>query len=46
MLEVYQIDREKQKLLYTKTRIGTKTVNPLFSDVVCSYIGDVKRVNQ
>ena len=46
MFEVYQIDSENGKLLYTKTRIGTKTINPAFSDVVCSYIGDAKKINQ
>lgn len=46
MFEVYQIDREKGKLLYTKTRIGTKTIMPIFSDVVCSYIGDAVKVDE
>ena len=46
MFEVYQIDREKGKLLYTKTRIGTKTIMPLFSDTVCSYIGDAVKVDE
>ncbi|MGH9341195.1 MAG: S8 family serine peptidase, partial [Acidobacteriota bacterium] len=31
---VYQIDRASNKLLYVKSRIGTKTVAPIFSDVV------------
>lgn len=43
LLEVYQLDRVKKKLLYTKSRIGTKTVLPLFSDVVSSYVGDAKK---
>ena len=46
LFEVYQIDRENGKLLYTKTRIGTKTVAPVLSDVVSSYVGDVRRVSQ
>ena len=46
MFEVYQIDREKGKVLYTKCRIGTKTVMPILSDVVCSYVGDATRFDQ
>jgi hypothetical protein len=46
LFEVYQIDRENGKLLYVKTRIGTKTVAPALSDVVSSYVGDVKRVSK
>lgn len=46
LFEVYQIDREKKKLLYTKTRIGTKTVAPLFSDVVSSFVGDAKKASE
>lgn len=46
LFEVYQIDRANGKLLYTKTRIGTKTVAPVLSDVVSSYVGDVKRVSE
>ena len=46
LFEVYQLDREKKKLLYTKTRIGTKTVAPIFSDVVSSFIGDAKKVSE
>jgi hypothetical protein len=45
LFEVYQLDRGKKKLLYTKTRIGTKTITPLFSDVVSSFVGDAKKVN-
>jgi hypothetical protein len=45
LIEVYQIDRVKMKLLYTKCRIGTKTVIPIFSDVVSSYVGDAKKVS-
>ncbi len=46
LFEVYQLDREKRKLLYVKTRIGTKTVAPLFSDVVSSFVGDASRVSE
>jgi hypothetical protein len=44
--EIYQIDRQKKKLLYTKSRIGTKTVAPVFSDVVMSLVGDAVQVNR
>jgi hypothetical protein len=46
LFEVYQLDREKKKLLYVKTRIGTKTVAPVFSDVVSSFVGDAKKVSE
>jgi hypothetical protein len=46
LFEVYQLDREKNKLLYMKTRIGTKTVAPVFSDVVSSFVGDAVRVTK
>lgn len=42
IFEVYQIDREKRKLLYTKSRIGTKSVMPIFSDAVSAFVGDAK----
>lgn len=45
-VEVYQLDREKKKLLYVKSRIGTKTVMPLFSDTVLSFIGDATLMNK
>ncbi len=45
-LEVYQLDRQKRKLLYTKCRIGTKTVMPILSDVVCSYVGDATKFDK
>lgn len=46
LFEVYQLDRAKRKLLYTKSRIGTKTVTPVFSDVVSSFVGDATRVSK
>ena len=45
-LEVYQIDREKMKLLYTKSRIRTNTVAPLLPDMVIALIGDAKPVHK
>ena len=46
LFEVYQLDREKKKLLYTKSRIGTKTVVPVFSDVVSAFVGDAAMVSK
>jgi hypothetical protein len=46
LFEVYQIDRQNKKLLYTKSRIGTKTVAPIFSDVVMSLVGDAVQVSR
>jgi hypothetical protein len=46
LFEVYQLDREKRKLLYVKTRIGTKTVIPVFSDVTSSFVGDAVQVSR
>lgn len=45
LVEVYQLDRKNSKFLFTKSRIGTKTVMPLFSDTVMSCVGDASRVN-
>ena len=45
-IEVYQLDRESKKLLYVKSRVGTKTVVPLFSDVVLSFVGDATKANK
>lgn len=42
LFEVYQIDRINKKLLYTKSRIGTKTAFPVFSDLVSAFIGNAK----
>jgi len=44
LFEVYQLDRENRKLLYIKTRIGTKTIAPVFSDVVSAFVGDAAPV--
>lgn len=46
LIEVYQIDREKKKLLYVRSRIGTKTEAPMFSDVVSSFVGDATKVSK
>ena len=40
LFEVYQLDRANRRVLYVKTRIGTKTIAPVFSDVVSAFVGD------
>lgn len=44
LFEVYQIDRENGKVLFTKSRIGTKTVIPGFPNVVGAFIGTATRL--
>ena len=46
LFEVYQIDRIKHKLLYSKSRVGTKTVYPFVPDIISSFVGDAKRVSK
>jgi hypothetical protein len=46
LFEIYQIDRAKKKLLYAKSRIGTKTVVPVLSDVVSAFVGDAAMVSK
>ncbi len=46
LFEIYQLDREKKKVLYTKSRIGTKSVAPTLSDVVSSFVGDASVIGQ
>ncbi len=46
LFEVYQLDRQNKKLLYVKSRIGTKTVAPALSDVVASFVGDAVRASK
>lgn len=45
VFEVYQLDREKRKLLYVKTRIGTKTVIPVLSDLASALVGDAVQIS-
>lgn len=42
LFEVYQLDRVNNKMLFTMTRIGTKSVVPEMSDVVSSFVGDAQ----
>ena len=45
-VEVYQLDRAQKKLLYVKSRIGTKTVMPFLSDTILSFVGDAALTNK
>lgn len=45
LFEVYQIDRENGKVLFTKSRIGTSTVIPGFPNVVGAFIGTATRLS-
>ena len=40
LVEVFQIDRTKKRVLFTKTRIGTGTVLPNGPDVIAAFVGD------
>jgi len=42
LFEVYQLDRVNNKMLFTMTRIGTKSVVPNMSDVISSFVGDAQ----
>ncbi len=38
---VYQIDRDNGKLLFTLTRIGTKTITTVLPDLAEAFVGNV-----
>ncbi|UWX58538.1 hypothetical protein NY406_04550 [Chlorobaculum sp. MV4-Y] len=44
LIETYQIDRVKGKVLFTKSRIGTATVLPNGPDVVSACVGNAERI--
>lgn len=44
LFEVYQIDRENGKVLFTKSRIGTTTVIPGAPNIVGAYAGTAIRL--
>ena len=46
VVNVYQIDREREKLLFTQSRIGTATVTPLLPDYAAVFIADVTPVTR
>lgn len=44
-VNVYQIDRARQKLLFTQSRIGTATVTDLLPDYAAVFVADVVPVD-
>ena len=46
LFEVYQIDRENNKVLFTKSRIGTDTVIPGGPDLVEAFVGTAVLIRQ
>lgn len=44
LFEIYQIDRANNKVLFTKSRIGTTTVIPGGPDVVGAFVGDATKL--
>lgn len=40
LFEVYQIDRVRNKVLFTKSRTGTNTLIPGAPDIVGAFVGD------
>lgn len=39
LFEVYQIDRANDKVLFTKSRVGTESVLSGFTDIVGAFVG-------
>ena len=46
LFEVYQIDRTKNKVLFTKSRIGTNTLIPGAPDIVGAFVGDAVMISK
>jgi hypothetical protein len=46
LVEVYQIDRTRNKVLFTKSRIGTDTVVPGGPDLVEAFVGSAVLTRQ
>ena len=48
LFEVYQIDRAKGKVLFTKTRVGTTSAYPLLGlpDLVTAFVGKATKIEQ
>ncbi len=44
--EVYQLDRNNEKLLFTRTRIGTRTVTSALPDLMSAFVGDAVRADR
>jgi hypothetical protein len=46
LVETYQIDRVKGKVLFTKSRIGTATVIQNGPDVISAFVGKAERIKE
>jgi len=44
LFEVYQVDRTTGKVLFTKTRIGSKSLLPGLPDIIGSFVGDAVKM--
>lgn len=43
---VYQVDRAKNKILFTKSRIGTNTAIPGAPDIIGAFVGDAVMITK
>src|SRR5262245_45645115 len=43
-VEVYQIDRQRRKLLYVRSKVGQKAMSTILQDATGSFVGDAVRV--
>jgi len=43
LVESYQIDRSNKRLLYSKSRVGTRSVYFILPDTIMSAVGDLSR---
>lgn len=46
LIESYQIDRKKNKVLFIKSRIGTTTVIPNGSDIISAFVGNATKLKE
>ena len=46
LFEVYQLDRKNNKMLISKSRVGTQTVYSFMFDVIFSFVGDATQVQK
>lgn len=44
LFEVFQIDRENGKVLFTKSRVGTRSVLPGGTDIVGAFVGSATKL--
>ena len=44
LFEGYQVDRTTGKVLFTKTRIGSKSLLPGLPDIIGSFVGDAVKM--